>query len=220
MNPPRPLLFIGVVLLGAVVTAGFVVLGPETEQPRTQEAETPSNSSLCPTTPCLTSMISGFEILSPIREVAARSDVVVRGALLDHVEEVKPLPLRENPPGQSRGQYDDSGVYVLFHTFKFRVDEYLKGSGPVDISIMRTEPLWQDVRNDRPWLYPDQEYVLFLFDTKEGIDFWGEGFIVKGPAQGFWEMEDGEVTRPLIAPITMSYEELRKEVRDSISGSN
>jgi hypothetical protein len=142
----------------------------------------------------------GVVVLEPLRVVRSAlvkfladvSDIVVRGAVLrsDHATQGWPEP--EIPPGELRPQLD---AYRTVHTVQFQVHEYLKGSGPQVVTVFQSAPIKGPRHNPELELRQGGEYILFLFST-QGAPPWGDGYLIMGPTQGYWRVEDGTVRRP------------------------
>ena len=166
----------------------------------------------------------GSEFLRPIDKFVDTSDIVVRGAPVSRVTTKKQLPPRydwewpENHPL-------DVPRFMIFDTVQFRVDEYLKGSGPGAISVF-DKGTGETESMGLPQLISGQGYVLFLYSTEEGDPFWGDGYFVSGPTQGRWIVtetpteEEGQiqVTREFLTdsngePLQMPLEDLKDEMK-------
>ncbi len=160
--------------------------------------------------PQSTHISSGLEISMFVPELASKSDIVVRGIVVGKAEEERRVPDRDMPPGESRPQIDRT---VTVQTFKVQVDEYLRGSGPETVAVSQTK---SDVRDgkDKPLLAEGDEYFLFLFTTfnTAGSTFWGDAYLIQGPTQGYWTVQDGRAERPLGQQISMPLGELRQQV--------
>ncbi len=136
------------------------------------------------------SLTSGLEVIKPINELSGMVDVVVRGVPTSRTTDKRQIPARAHrPDAPARFKYVD--------TVQFQVSEYLKGDGPSVISVFDKGTGAPDIA--LPQLTANQEYVLFLEST-EGSSFWGDGYIVTGPAQGRWvvtETSDSGAATPV-----------------------
>ena len=79
-------------------------------------------------------------------------------------------------------------LVVNIDKITFRVDEYYKGAGSDEITIM-ADP---EVRT----LEPGVTYVLFLFQSPspEGRTYWENGYLIQG-WQGLWKTEGTNAVR-------------------------
>ena len=160
------------------------------------------------------SLTSGLEIVKPIDELSGMVDVVVRGVPISRTTDKRQMPARSH-------RSDAPARFKYVDTVQFQVSEYLKGDGPNVISIFDKGTGAPDI--GLPQLIDDQEYVLFLEST-EGSSFWGNGYIVTGPAQGRWvvtETSDSGVATPVTpggTDLTTSQIQVTREFVHESSG--
>lgn len=154
-----------------------------------------------------TVVIGGMEIDTTISELADISDIIIRGTVIQSTENTRMIPESEPPPESTRPQVER---YMTVESHQIEVAEYLKGSGSTIITVFQSKSPNGITPKDKPKLTKDAELVLFLFST-EGSSFWGDGYIIQGPTQGYWNVKDENIigfSSSIIMPLT----EFRKQI--------
>lgn len=120
--------------------------------------------------------ISGLEAPLTIGQMTRRADLVVVGTVTaDKIERLTSVP--GVPPEERDALFFAFGSY---HDATLEVTEYLKGNGPLRISVRRlasTRELCVSVSPGPPELAVGTRYVLFL---ERGRGVWTGGYIVFG----------------------------------------
>ena len=128
-----------------------------------------------------------LEIATSVAQIGDFSDLVVRGSVVSSTTvEKRPAETSDAYTPAAKIQYAD--LVVNIDKITFRVDEYYKGSGGSEITIM-ADP---EVRT----LDPGVTYVLFLSQspTAEGRTYWENGYLIEG-WQGLWKVEGTNAVR-------------------------
>lgn len=139
------------------------------------------------------SSIKGLQILLTLGELTQASDLVVVGKSLSSARgEVRPV----DDPSYSEHLLD-STESIAIKRVTFEVDEYIKGVGPEQITVLTSANsegvVFGGSQQDSDVLTKDTEYLLFLFEPDVKA-VWGDGYIIQGP-QGRWVIEEGTANR-------------------------
>ena len=131
----------------------------------------------------------GSQLLLPLDELKEVSTLVVRGSPTASSTIQKALTGSSDYPQDLRALH--SGQTLNINKITFRVDEYYKGEGASEITIMVDTTGGSAVS-----LVTETSYVLYLFepDSDEGKAYW-QGYLVQGLQQGVWVVDGDTATR-------------------------
>ena len=127
----------------------------------------------------------GSQILLSLDELKEVSGLVVKGSPTASIDIQKGLADAANYPEDLKELH--AGQVLDIKKVTFAVDEYYKGQGPSEITVMVGSTVNLDVGTS---------YVLYLFqsDTEEGRAYWDNGYLVQGK-QGLWVVDGDNATR-------------------------
>ena len=128
-----------------------------------------------------------LSIPTSVAQIGDFSDLVVRGSVVSSTTvEKRPAVETDDYTAAAKERY--ANLVVNLDKFTFHVDEYYKGSGGNEITIMADPSSWT--------LESDVSYVLFLFQspTPEGRTYWENGYLIHG-WQGLWKVEETNAVR-------------------------
>ena len=131
-----------------------------------------------------------MQILLTVEELREASEMVVKGSPTGRTSLQKVFADSPDYPEHLATAFPDQLHNI--EQISFRVDEYYKGAGPQNISIMVDAGLADDIT-----LKEGVDYVLFLFqpDTAEGRAYWNEGYLIQGLLQGLWTVDRDRAVR-------------------------
>ncbi len=127
----------------------------------------------------------GSYVLVTLDELREVSHLVVRGSVTASTDIQKGLTDAPDYPDHLRPLHD--GVQLDIKKMTFRVDEYYKGQGTEEITIMVDTTGGSYISLD-----VGTSYVLYLF---EGGEYWDHSYLVQGLQQGVWVVDGDSATR-------------------------
>ena len=133
----------------------------------------------------------GSQILLSLDELKEVSDLVVKGSPTASTDIQKGLTDSRDYPENLKTLH--AGQVLDIKKFTFTVDQYYKGLGASEITIM------VDTTGGAPVsLDVGTTYVLYLFqsDTEEGRAYWDHGYLIQG-WQGLWVVDGDNATRQI-----------------------
>ena len=132
----------------------------------------------------------GSQLLLPLDELKEVSKLLVRGSPTASSTIQKALTGSSDYPEDLKALH--SGQTLDINKITFRVDEYYKGEGASEITIMVDTTGGSAVSLDT-----ETSYVLYLFqpDSEEGKAYWDQGYLVQGLQQGVWVVDGDTATR-------------------------
>lgn len=121
-------------------------------------------------------------------QLAQASEIVVRGFV--RADGIRTFASNGGIPESARS--DEAYATGKYHDATFEASSYLRGSGPVQLSIRRlaagsdNPSVGVGFGDSQPRPKVGKEYVLFLY---AGADLWIGGHLVRGGDQGIWEVQ-------------------------------
>ena len=133
----------------------------------------------------------GSQIILTLDELKEASELVVRGSPTA-VTAIQKSVVSSDYPADLRSLHAEQ-VHDI-DKITFRVDEYYKGTGPKEITIMVSTS-----KNDLFGVNVGNSYVLYLFQSEsaEGKAYWDQAYLVQGLAQGVWTVDGENATRQI-----------------------
>ena len=135
----------------------------------------------------------GLQIVLSIEDLAATSELVVKGSPVSQTSVEKALAVGSDYPDDLKALH--AGLVQRINKVSFRVDEYYKGTGPSEILVMLNADSSTESGSNSS-LQEGTDYVLFLFrsDTDEGKAYWDYGYLIQG-SQGLWTVSGDRASR-------------------------
>lgn len=146
----------------------------------------------------------GQEIPMSVEALTSTVDIVVRGVPVSILTERRNLPPDPRSPNATR--------YMLIERVEFRISEYLKGAGPMGVTVF-TGSRESPVGTSSLALQRGQEYVLFLWMQPEGNRFY-DGYLIAGE-QGKWVVEGSEAMKHPGEIGRLPFDILREKVQSA-----
>lgn len=183
------------IMIGTLAIMGMALFGCSSDADEGTTTDKGLTSADVQTDSQVRTMIDepGMQIVLPLEDLAAASELVVKGSPVSQTSVEKDLAVGQDYPADLKTLH--AGLVQQIDKVSFRVDEYYKGTGPSEIFVMLNADSGTGSGSNSS-LQEGTDYVLFLFrsDTDEGKAYWDHGYLIQG-SQGLWTVSGDRASR-------------------------